>query len=202
MEDEVALHARLLAGDEAAFHTVYASHAALVLGLAARVTRDRAAAEDIAQEVFTHLWTHPFSFDPARGSLRTWLAVLAHRRAVDWVRREEARRNVRPPAAEPDRGDETAEAAMRSVLSARVRKMLGELPETLRAPVLLAYYGGRTYREVAAELGIPEGTAKTRIRAALHRLAEALAAEAPAAEALVPDAPSGAAFGPEEGGPP
>ncbi|GAB2803708.1 sigma-70 family RNA polymerase sigma factor [Streptomyces daliensis] len=178
-EDRLEIQARLLAADEDAFRAVYERYAPLVMGVATRVTRDRAAAEDVVQEVFSHLWERPFSFDPERGSLRSWLAVLAHHRAVDWIRREERRRGVqvRYERHEPPRGDETAEAAEEGMLTLRIRAVAAELPDTLREPLLLAYYGGWTYRQVATELGIPEGTAKTRLRAALRLMAAALAAE-------------------------
>ncbi|HET6855924.1 MAG TPA: sigma-70 family RNA polymerase sigma factor [Streptomyces sp.] len=170
------MQARLLAADEDAYRAVYERYALLVMSTAVRLVRDRAAAEDITQEVFTHLWERPLAYDPARGSVRAWLLVLAHHRSVDWIRREEKRRALRSPY-EPPRGDETAEAAEQSMTALRVRAAAAELPETLRRPLMLAYYGGRTYREVAGELGIPEGTAKARLRAALHHMAAALAAE-------------------------
>src|SRR5215471_13923006 len=83
---------RLVAHDEAALTEVYDQFASFVYGLAARVIGDRRAAEDVSQEVFLALWERPHAFDPDRGSLRTWLGTLSHRRSVDYVRREEARR--------------------------------------------------------------------------------------------------------------
>ncbi|MFG3253403.1 sigma-70 family RNA polymerase sigma factor [Streptomyces sp. NPDC048172] len=175
-DDPHVVHARLLAADEEAFREVYERYAPLVLGVATRVIRDRTAAEDVLQEVFSHLWERPLSYDPARGPLRAWLLVLAHHRAVDWVRREEKRRGLATPHDAP-RGDETADTATDGLLALRVRAVAADLPDTLREPLLLAYYGGRTYRQVATELGIPEGTAKTRLRTALRVMAAALAAE-------------------------
>ncbi|MGW8380179.1 sigma-70 family RNA polymerase sigma factor [Streptomyces sp. ODS28] len=180
-EDQTALQARLLAADEETFREVYECYAPLVHGVAARLTRDRAAAEDVTQEVFSFLWERPFAFDPSRGTLRTWLSVLAHHRAVDWIRREEKRRALTVPQSAPHHGDETADAAADALRAHRVRAAAAQLPDTLRRPLLLAYYGGRTYRQVATELGIPEGTAKTRLRAALRALAAALAEEEGAA---------------------
>src|SRR5207244_8696495 len=83
---------RLLAGEEAALNEIYDQFASFVYGLALRVIGDARAAEDVAQDVFVCIWERPDAFDPDRGSLRTWLGTLAHRRAVDHVRREEARR--------------------------------------------------------------------------------------------------------------
>ncbi|MET9294264.1 sigma-70 family RNA polymerase sigma factor [Streptomyces sp. NPDC003077] len=176
MEERLDVQARLLAADEDAFRAVYERYVSLVLGVATRLTRDRAAAEDIAQEVFSYLWERPLAYDPHRGPLRAWLAVLAHHRSVDWIRREEKRRGLRAPY-EPPKGDETADAAAEGMVALRVRALAAELPDTLRRPLLLAYYEGRTYRQVATELGIPEGTAKTRLRAALRLMAAALVAE-------------------------
>src|SRR5437867_2975662 len=83
---------RVVAGDDAALREVYDQYASFVYGLAARVIGDRKAAEDVSQDVFLAFWERPAAFDPERGSLRTWLGTLTHRRSVDYVRREEARR--------------------------------------------------------------------------------------------------------------
>jgi RNA polymerase sigma factor (sigma-70 family) len=101
---------RLVGGDEAALGELYDEFSPLVYGLAARVTRDWAAAEDITQEVFVRVWENPQAFDPARGTWRGWLGTMTHRRAVDWVRRSAARRrrtaDEATPIAAPDpRGD-------------------------------------------------------------------------------------------------
>jgi RNA polymerase sigma factor (sigma-70 family) len=119
-------------------------------------------------------------FDPERGSLRTWLGTLAHRRAVDYVRREEARRrrSVRDAACRVTVPD-VEELATALVTAERVRAALGVLPPEQREAIELAYFGGRTYREVADELGIPEGTAKSRLRLGLRRVAAVLEPEAP-----------------------
>ncbi|MEI5101861.1 sigma-70 family RNA polymerase sigma factor [Streptomyces sp. PmtG] len=175
-EDRLEVQARLLAADEDAFREIYERYAPLVRSLAARVTRDHNAAEDITQEVFALLWERPLSYDPARGPLRAWLGVVAHHRAVDWVRREERHRRTLERPAPPDH-DETADAVTARLEALGVRSAAARLPDTLRTPLLLAYYGSRTYRQVAGDLGIPEGTAKTRLRAALRALAATLAEE-------------------------
>src|SRR5882672_8675742 len=89
---EAAVRTRLLAGEDAALGEVYDQYSSFVYGLAQRVIGDPRAAEDVSQEVFLHMWEHPKAFDPARGAMRTWLGTLAHRRSVDYIRREEARR--------------------------------------------------------------------------------------------------------------
>jgi RNA polymerase sigma factor (sigma-70 family) len=163
------IRTRLQAGEERALAEVFDQLSSFVFGLARRVIGDPRAAEDVTQDVFLHLWEHPEAFEPARGSLRTWLGTLAHRRAVDHVRREESRRRRterdagrRPPAI---------------VTAERVRAALDALPEEQRRCIQLAYFGGKTYREVAEALGIPEGTAKSRLRLGLRRVAEVLEAE-------------------------
>jgi RNA polymerase sigma-70 factor (ECF subfamily) len=172
------VHRRLVQGDQRALGEVYDQFASFVNGLATRVTCNRHAAEEITQEVFLNIWEQPERFDPDKGSLRSWLGTLAHRRSVDWVRREEARRRredrdaniVVPP---PD----IAEMATSLVIAERIRVAVDALPPEQREALLLAYFGGKTYRQVAEVLEIPEGTAKSRLRLALHRIAGALEAE-------------------------
>ena len=169
--------ARLLAGDQSALAEVYDRYAGLVFGLARRVLCDEAKAEDVTQEVFVYLWQQPHRFDPSRGSMRSWLGVLAHRRSVDRVRSEVRRARdealfdlVDPVDATHDVDDELSDAW----LAVRVRDALDQLPTEQREAVVLAYFGGRTYRQVATDLDIPEGTAKSRLRLALAKLDELL----------------------------
>ncbi|WP_461060152.1 RNA polymerase sigma factor [Streptomyces pseudoechinosporeus] len=177
---DVELQRRLVYGDESALTEAYAAYSGLVRAVAVRVTRSPAAAEDVAQEVFAQLWGRPYGFDARRGSLRTWLSVLAHRRAVDWVRSEARHRKAAGAddsalQAIPDTApgpDETVVDRERSLL---LHSALAELPQSQREVVHLAYFAGRTYRQAAVELGIPEGTAKTRLRSALRKLAESMA---------------------------
>ncbi|MFH8611331.1 RNA polymerase sigma factor [Streptomyces sp. NPDC018029] len=177
---DTALHRRLVYGDEAALAEVHAAYGGLVQRVATRVTRDRTAAEDVAQEVFAHLWTRPYAFDARRGSLRGWLSMLAHRRAVDWVRGEERHRKAAHAdeaalRAFPAPGPAPDEAILEQERSLLLHSALARLPLPQRQVVHLAYFAGRTYRQAAVELGIPEGTAKTRLRTALRTLAETLA---------------------------
>jgi RNA polymerase sigma-70 factor (ECF subfamily) len=175
------LRERLVAGDEAALAEAYDRYAPLAYGLALRVTGNWAAAQDVTQEVFVQLWEHPARFDPDRGNLRSWIGVIAHRRAVDWVRREVAHR--RCAAGEAAGWNETAgepgpaETVLAAAVGALVRTAVEALPPPQRAAVRLAYFEGHTYRQVAAALGIPEGTAKSRLRLGLAGLARRLEAE-------------------------
>jgi RNA polymerase sigma-70 factor (ECF subfamily) len=175
---DVRLRERLVAGDDDALAEAYDRWSTLVYTVAARITADHAAAEDITQEVFAHLWQHPDRYDPHRSALRSWLCLLARGRSLDWLRRRStlARYHAAAAAIAP-----TPAAVDDGVLweteAKAVREAVAALPDRQREAVQLAYYGGRTYREVARELGIPEGTAKSRLKAALGGLAESLAAE-------------------------
>lgn len=185
--EELRLIGRMATGDDSALRLLYEHYASLVYSIALRVTQDRCAAEDVAQQVFIRVWERPTAFDPDRGSLRTWMATLAHSRAVDHVRREQAghRREQRQlPEVPSDVEDLATSAAMAD----RVRRAVDALPDEQRAAVLLAYYDGRTYRQVAATLDIPEGTAKSRLRLGLRRIAKCLEKEGYGALEPVPGA--------------
>jgi len=175
---ELDVRARLVARDHSALTELYDQFSSYVYGLAARVIGDRRAAEDVTQDVFLCLWERPEVFDPARGRLRTFVGTLAHRRAIDHVRREEARRrrNTRDAAGVLPIPD-VDELAVAIITAEHVRAEVEQLPAEQRAAIELAYFGGRTYRQVADELGIPEGTAKSRMRLGLRRIADALAAK-------------------------
>jgi len=175
---ELAIRDRLISRDQSVMSDLYDQFGSYVFGLAARVIGDRHAAEDVTQDVFLSIWERPEAFEPARGRLRTFLGTLAHRRAVDVVRREEARR--RRAARDAATGvpiPDVGELAMAIVAAEQVRAEVDRLPREQREAIELAYFGGRTYRQVAEELGIPEGTAKSRMRLGLRRIAQALEAQ-------------------------
>lgn len=162
---------------EIALAEVYRRHGRAVYGLARRVLQDAAEAEDVTQEVFLRLWRQPDSFDPERGSLRSFLLAQAHGRAVDSVRStssrraREARDAARTANADYDMQHEVWDLA----LADQVAQAMEELSDDERRAIELAYFDGRTYREVARVLEQPEGTVKSRIRAGMRRLREALA---------------------------
>lgn len=155
---------------------MYRRHAGGAFGLALRITGDRALAEEVVQEVFLRLWNEPERFDPARGSLRSFLLANTHGRAVDLVRAETARRSREERSARrtPGSGYDLEREVWDLTLASHVRDALVRLTPDERAAIELAYFGGHTYREVAALLGTPEGTVKSRIRTGLGRLREAL----------------------------
>ena len=169
---------RVRDGDDLALARIYDDYSAAVYGLALRITGDRGAAEEITQDVFVRLWEQPDIYDPTRGGLRPWLATIARRRAVDWLRRSGSQHErMRNLARERWRDVDSAEDAVISdAVHVAVRTAVDQLPESNRSVLLLAYYGGLTYSDVARALGIPEGTAKSRLRTALQRLAANLAA--------------------------
>ena len=162
--------------DEGALAEAYRRHADSCFALARRVMLDRALAEEVVQELFVRLWNRPELYEPDRGSLRSFLIAQAHGRSVDLLRAETARRrreerDARERIAEPI--DVDREIVNLSEAEA-VQTALAALPETERAAIELAYFGGHTYREVAALLEQPEGTVKSRIRAGMLRLRAAL----------------------------
>jgi RNA polymerase sigma-70 factor (ECF subfamily) len=174
---DALLAARLVAGDERALGEIFDRLGTVVYGAALRVLGNAAAAQDVAQDVFVELWSHPGRYDPAAGTLRTYLAVLARHRAVDLVRgelrriaRQERHHRLTTGQRPPLPGDEVVAAEAASVVRAAVQL----LPEGQRQVVELAYFGGLSYREVALAAGIPEGTAKSRLRLALAKLESAL----------------------------
>lgn len=172
---ERALVERLRSGDESALEELYDQFAGFVYGLALRVLGDRPLAEDVTQDVFVTLWEDPSRIDTDRGSLRGLLGTMAHRRAVDAVRREEARRRrEHRSSAEPTTIPDLADTALRTMASQQVRHAVARLPDAQRRALELAYFEGHTYRQVADLLGIPEGTAKSRLRLGLQRIADLL----------------------------
>ena len=165
-------------GDEGAFARFYDLTAAMVHGIVVRVVRDPSMADEVTQEVFVEIWRLAPRYDAERGSARSWAATIAHRRAVDRVRSEESRRRREETEGrqQPAAFDSVSETVGDDLERERVAKALDSLSPPQREAVALAYYGGHTYREVAALLDVPEGTVKTRIRDGLIRLRDTLGA--------------------------
>jgi RNA polymerase sigma-70 factor (ECF subfamily) len=164
-------------GDEAAFARLYDATSARVFGLVLRVVRDRAQSEEVAQDAYLEIWRGSARFDPALGSPMSWIMTIAHRKAVDRVRSAEAagrREETYQSSAHQPAYDSTAEQVERNLDGQRVRRALESLTDTQRGALELAYFGGYTHTEVAALLGLPLGTAKTRIRDGLIRLRDTL----------------------------
>jgi RNA polymerase sigma-70 factor, ECF subfamily len=172
-DTDALLAARLAAGDDRALAEAFDRLAPAVYGGALRVLGHDAAAQDVVQDVFVELWSHPGRYDPDAGSLRTYLTMQARHRAVDLVRAEMRRvaRQERSSRLEPGQPDPSAyEQMMASETAAAVRAAVEKLPESQRRIIELAYFRGLTCREAARAAGIPEGTAKSRLRLALAKL--------------------------------
>ena len=164
--------------EEAALAEIYRRHAGAVYGLAHRVLGNGQIAEEIVQEIFLRLWSTPERFDPARGSLRSFLLTQTHGRSVDLLRSDTSRR-----LREEKEARQTAQAGYDIehevwdlTIAEQLRAVVSDLPGPERKVIELAYFAGHTYREVAAMLSEPEGTVKGRIRSGLKRMHGALVA--------------------------
>jgi RNA polymerase sigma-70 factor (ECF subfamily) len=160
-------------GDQDAFAELYDLTSSRVHGLVVRVLRDVAQAEEVTQEVYLQVWRNASNFDAQRGSALSWLLTLGHRRAIDRVRSAQAQsdrdqayesRADRPPP------DPTAEAVEDRLQGQGVRSAVKELGPPHQEALELAYFEGLTHREISQRLGVPLGTAKTRIRDGLRKL--------------------------------
>jgi len=167
---------RVARGDEPAFASLYDELAPAVLGLVRRVLRDPARSEEVMQEVFLQVWQQAHRFDADRGRGKTWVLTLAHRRAVDAVRRDQAAadRDQRYDRARVPEHDEVVEEVTTRLEHEQVRRCLGSLTDLQREAVDLAYYRGYTYAEVASLLDANPATVKTRMRDGLIRLRDCL----------------------------
>jgi RNA polymerase sigma factor (sigma-70 family) len=173
LSDE-ALVALVARSDESALAELYDRVGGTAYGLAYRVLRDEALAEDAVQEAFLGLWRNAGSFIPERAKASTWILTLVHRRAVDLVRREQ-RRRAEPIEGAPEPAVGSAEeAAWLRLDRERVQGALAQLPAQQREAIELAYYGGYTQSELAERLGQPLGTIKSRMFSGLTRLRELL----------------------------
>lgn len=162
---------------EDALAEAFRRHAGAVLALARRVLGDATLGEEVVQEVFLRLWSSPERFDPARGSLRSFLLAQAHGRAVDLLRSNSSRRRREEKDAlqSAEAGYDVEREVWDLAVGEHLQVVVKSLPVDERRAIELAYFGGHTYREVATMLGQPEGTVKSRIRSGLKRMRGLLA---------------------------
>jgi RNA polymerase sigma-70 factor (ECF subfamily) len=170
--DDVGLLREAARGDVAAISVVYDRYVGLLLSMAEKILTDRAMAEDLVHDVFLEVWRHAASYDPSRGSVRTWMLVRLRSRALDRMRSARTRREVPSDDGEPttrlvdgEREDPSLEPDRKSV-----RRALAELPTEQREVLELAYFHGLTSVEIADRMGSPLGTVKSRTAAAIAKL--------------------------------
>lgn len=174
---EQSLAERLMARDEAALADVIAEYGSAVYGVARRVIKEETFAQEVAQDTFLAFWRRPGAFDPQRGSLLRFLCGVARNKSIDLIRKEESQRRLSDVLISETPPGKAVTSMPPIEEQDYVLRALKELTESQREALVLAYFGGRTYREVAEELGIPEGTAKTRLRDGLTKLRTMLAGD-------------------------
>jgi RNA polymerase sigma-70 factor (ECF subfamily) len=172
-DSEPELLRRIASADLVAFEVIYDLYGSAAYGVALRITFDEALAQDVVQDAFISVWRHAARFDPARGSVKTWLLAIVHHRAVDEVRSRRAIEGFPDPDDDPPvpltMPDLWGEVAER-LDATTVRQAFAELPESQRETLRLAYYEGLTQEEIAARTGTPLGTVKSRTRLGLLSL--------------------------------
>jgi len=168
---DLASISAIRSGDESAMAQLYDRYSSIVYSVALRVLGDTAAAEDILQEVFLHLWRNPNLFDSSRGNLAAWLAVISRNRSIDTLRKRKPETDAAEVliSVEPDLAGE----AERARAMEKVRGVLSQMPPSQRASLEMAYFQGLTHTEIASRTGEPLGTVKTRIRTGLLALRKA-----------------------------
>jgi RNA polymerase sigma-70 factor (ECF subfamily) len=176
-----ALNAAMIAGDTSALGALYDRHAPIVFALLLRILRDRTAAEDLLQEVFLRAWQQADLFDETRGTMRCWLYSMAHNLALNELRRRRRRpQRYEPSASDADDGDhafaalvdpdaDPADDACCALRNAQIAAVLAQLPPR-QQEVLRLYAAGFSQSEIAARLGEPLGTIKSRMRRSLAHL--------------------------------
>lgn len=171
-EDEARWVARISAGDRQALGELYDRHAPRLLALARRMLRDRSEAEDLVHDVFVEVWHGASRYERGRGTVRAWLLVRTRSRALDRLRMGAQRRHAPALEREPAAGEPAAPSDRIAVVRA-----LRSLPPEQRRTIELAYFAGLSASEIAAEMGAPLGTVKSRLAGALGRLRQTLRVE-------------------------
>lgn len=179
LEDQELL-VRIAAGEKDALEAIYERYSTAVYSLARYMLRSEAVAEEATQDVFLNIWLKSNSYNSSRGQPKTWIMSVAHNKIVDVIRYRRRAEAVSDPKEYetldllPSEQVGTDEAVVRNLEAERVRLALGRLPAAQQEVVTLAYFGGLSQSEIAARLGQPLGTVKTRARLALQKLREEL----------------------------
>lgn len=176
-DNDVELLKGVASQDEAALAALYDRYRVILFGLLVRILNNREEAEDVLQEVFLQVWRRAADFDENRGRPFTWLVTLARSRGIDRLRNLAARERVAVAGAkdEAEAVSDAASDAFRSEQRGLVTNALAQLPDEQQYPLMLAYFDGLTQTEIAARLGAPLGTVKTRMRTGMMKLREMLA---------------------------
>ena len=176
-DDQVAIE-RMARGDQHALGDLYDRHGRLIYSLALRVLRDQGDAEDVVQEVFLQAWREAARFDLTRGNVVAWLVMVTRSRAIDRLRRRQARPQLAAKSEPDGRVDDSPRADVQMEWQSRateVRRALETLPLLQRVAVELAFFDGLTHAEIAEQLEVPLGTVKTRVRQGLLKMRDCLA---------------------------
>lgn len=175
-ESDIALLHAVARGDEGALARLYDRYRIILFSVIVRILISREEAEDVLQEVFLQVWKRAKDFDESRGRPFTWLVTLARSRAIDRIRQLGARQRLADSAAQnpPDAVSDAVADTLHSEQKEIVARALAELPEEQRHTLNLAYFDGLTQSEIAAQLGTPLGTVKTRMRSGMIKLRELL----------------------------
>ncbi|MFD5795018.1 MULTISPECIES: RNA polymerase sigma factor [Streptomyces] len=164
---------RLARGEAAALGELYDRFASLVHSLAHRVLGDERAADGVTREVFAHVWEHPDSYDPKEGPLRSWVAGVTHRLAVQRLRATETAALTGGESGSAEELESLESKVRRASVAARADYIVHSMPAPLRAALELAYFQRRDYRQTATDLGVTEDEARRRLRLGLQLLSTA-----------------------------
>ncbi len=178
-DDDTKLLKAIAARDEAALAQLYDQYRSILFGLLMRILHNREEAEDVLQEVFLQVWRRAADFDESRGRPFTWLVTLARSRGIDRLRTIASRERVAVAGAREasEATSDAASDAFKSEQRGLVTTALAQLPDEQKRPLMLAYFDGLTQSEIAARLGAPLGTVKTRMRTGMMKLREMLAGQ-------------------------
>jgi RNA polymerase sigma-70 factor (ECF subfamily) len=179
-ENDVELLKAIAAQDaaaEASLAQLYDRYRVILFGLLMRILNNREEAEDVLQELFMQVWRRAADFDENRGKPFTWLVTMGRSRGIDRLRTLAARERTAMAAArdEAEAVSDAATDAFRSEQRGLVTNALAQLPDEQKRPLMLAYFEGLSQSEIAAHLGAPLGTVKTRMRTGMIKLRELLA---------------------------